>query len=88
MASAPEPLTAKETATMKKLFILSALAGTLSIAAAVEASAWTRSATSTGPRGTSSFQASGQCANGTCSRSATRTGPAGNSYTRQGTVSR
>ena len=73
---------------MKKLIAMSTLAGALSIAAAVDASAWTRSGTSTGPRGTSSVQASGSCANGTCSRSATRTGPAGNTYTRQGTVSR
>lgn len=73
---------------MKKLIAMSTLAGALSIAAAADASAWTRSATSTGPRGTSSMQATGSCANGTCSRSATRTGPAGNTYTRQGTVSR
>jgi uncharacterized low-complexity protein len=73
---------------MKKLVLLSALAGTLSIAAVAEASAWTRSATSTGPRGTSSMQATGNCSNGTCTRSATRTGPAGNTYTRQGTVTR
>jgi hypothetical protein len=33
-------------------------------------------------------QATGSCANGSCSRSVTRTGPAGNTYTRQGTVSR
>jgi uncharacterized low-complexity protein len=73
---------------MKKLIAMSTLAGALSIAAAADASAWTRSATSTGPRGTSSMQASGSCANGTCSRSATRTGPAGNTYTRQSTISR
>ena len=73
---------------MKKLIAMSTLAGALSIAAAADASAWTRSATSTGPRGTSSVQATGSCANGSCSRSATRTGPAGNTYTRQGTVSR
>ena len=73
---------------MKKLLVLSTLVGTLSIAAAVDASAWTRSASSTGPRGTSTLQVSGACANGTCSRSARRTGPAGNSFTRQGTVSR
>jgi uncharacterized low-complexity protein len=78
----------KETATMKKAILMSMLAGALSIAAAADASAWTRSATSTGPRGTSSLQASGSCANGTCSRSATRTGPAGNTYTRQGSVTR
>jgi hypothetical protein len=71
---------------MKKLIAMSTLAGALSIAA--NASAWTRSGTSTGPRGTSSVQASGSCANGSCSRSVTRTGPAGNTYTRQGTVSR
>ena len=73
---------------MKKLFVMSALAGALTVAAVADASAWTRSGTATGPRGTSSFQASGSCANGSCSRSATRTGPAGNSYTRQSTVTR
>jgi uncharacterized low-complexity protein len=73
---------------MKKLFVMSALAGALSVGAAADASAWTRSGTSTGPRGTSSFQATGSCANGSCSRTATRTGPAGNSYTRQSTVTR
>jgi uncharacterized low-complexity protein len=81
--------TSEETATMKKLFVMSALAGALTVAAVADASAWTRSATSTGPRGgTSSFQANGSCANGSCSRTATRTGPAGNTYTRQGTVTR
>ena len=73
---------------MKKLIAMSTLAGALSIAAAADASAWTRSATSAGPRGTSSVQASGSCANGSCSRSVTRTGPAGNVYTRQGTITR
>ena len=73
---------------MKKLFVMSALAGALTVAAVADASAWTRSGTSTGPRGTSSFQATGSCANGSCSRTATRTGPAGNSYTRQSTVTR
>ena len=73
---------------MKKLFLMSAVIGSLSVAAVADANAWTRSATSTGPRGTSSVQTSGNCANGTCSRSATRTGPAGNTYTRQGSISR
>jgi len=73
---------------MKKLFLMSAVIGSLSVAAVADANAWTRSATSAGPRGTSSVQASGSCANGTCSRSATRTGPAGNTYTRQGSISR
>jgi uncharacterized low-complexity protein len=82
-----QPSPVKET-TMKKLFLMSAVIGSLSVAAVADANAWTRSATSTGPRGTSSVQASGSCANGTCSRSATRTGPAGNTYTRQGSISR
>jgi len=73
---------------MKKLIAMSTLAGALSIAAAADASAWTRSATSTGPRGTSSVQASGSCAGGFCSRSVTRTGPNGNTYSRQSTFSR
>jgi hypothetical protein len=71
---------------MKKLIAMSTLAGALSIAA--DASAWTRSGTTTGPRGTSSVQASGSCANGSCSRTVTRTSPYGNTYTRQGTVTR
>lgn len=73
---------------MKKLIAMSTLAGALSIASAADASAWTRSATFTGPRGTSSVQATGSCANGSCSRSVTRTGPAGNTYNRQSTVTR
>jgi len=44
---------------MKKLIAMSTLAGALSIAAIADASAWTRSGTSTGPRGTSSVQATG-----------------------------
>jgi uncharacterized low-complexity protein len=73
---------------MKKLFLTSAIIGMLSIAAVADANAWSRSATSTGPRGTSSVNVTGSCANGSCSRNATRTGPAGNTYTRTGTVSR
>ena len=52
-----QPSPVKETATMKKLIAMSTLAGALSIAAVADASAWTRSGTSTGPRGTSSVQA-------------------------------
>jgi len=73
---------------MKKLILTTAMIGALSIAAAADASAWTRSATSTGPRGTSTVQATGSCAYGSCTRNVTRTGPAGNTYTRTGTVSR
>ena len=73
---------------MKKLFLTSAVIGALSFAAVADANAWTRSATSSGPRGTSSLQATGSCANGSCTRNATRTGPAGNTYSRTGTISR
>ncbi|WP_158668882.1 hypothetical protein [Bradyrhizobium guangdongense] len=73
---------------MTKLFLTSLVIGTLSIAAAADANAWTRSATATGPRGTSHVTATGSCANGSCTRNVTRTGPAGNTYTRTGTISR
>ena len=73
---------------MKQFFLTSAVIGALSLAAVADANAWTRSATSTGPRGTSSFSATGSCSGGSCSRDATRTGPAGNSYSRQSTISR
>ena len=72
---------------MTKLIALSALAAALSVGAAADANAWTRSGTVTGPRGTSSVQAQGSCAGGSCSRSVTRTGPNGNSVTRQGSAS-
>ncbi len=73
---------------MKKFFLTSFVIGGLSLAAAADANAWTRSATSSGPRGTSNVTASGGCANGSCTRNVTRSGPAGNTYTRSGTVSR
>jgi uncharacterized low-complexity protein len=73
---------------MKKLVLTSAVIGALSVAAVADASAWTRTGSTTGPRGTSGVSVTGGCANGTCTRSATRTGPAGNTYTRQSTISR
>lgn len=73
---------------MKQLFLTSAIIGAMSVAAVADANAWTRSASGTGPRGTSSVSVSGGCANGSCTRNATRTGPAGNTYSRTGTVSR
>lgn len=72
---------------MTKLIVYSAVAAALSIGVAADANAWTRSGTATGWRGTSSVNASGSCANGSCSRQITRTGPYGNSVTRQGTAS-
>lgn len=73
---------------MNKFFLTSLVIGALSVAAAADANAWTRSATASGPRGTSTVTATGGCANGNCSRNVTRTGPAGNTYTRTGTVTR
>ena len=73
---------------MNKLFLTSLVIGALSVAAAADANAWTRTATGSGPRGTSSVTATGSCANGSCTRNVTRTGPAGSTYTRTGTVSR
>lgn len=73
---------------MKTLFLTSAVALALSVAAAADANAWSRSATSSGPRGTSSVSANGSCGNGSCTRNVSRTGPAGNTYSRTGTVSR
>lgn len=72
---------------MKKLLTMSALAGVLSVAVIADANAWTRSRSVSGWRGTASVNASGSCANGTCSRQITRTGPYGNSVSRQGSAS-
>jgi len=73
---------------MKKLVLTSAVIGALSVAAIADANAWTRTGSTTGPRGTSSVSVTGGCANGTCTRSATRTGPAGNTYTRVRSITR
>lgn len=73
---------------MKKLLLASAMIGLFSIAAAADANAWTRSATTTAPRGTATVQAQGSCTYGSCTRNVTRTGPGGNTYTRTGTVYR
>ena len=72
---------------MMKLLTLSAFAGVLSFAVAADANAWTRNGSVTGPRGTTTFNGSGSCADGACSRQITRTGPNGNSISRQGSVS-
>ncbi|WP_454633147.1 hypothetical protein [Bradyrhizobium cenepequi] len=73
---------------MKKLLVMSSLAGLLSIATVAEASAWTRYGTYYGPHGVSTVRVSGGCGYRTCSRIAVRTGPAGNTYVRRTTVSR
>jgi hypothetical protein len=72
---------------MTKMIATSMLFAALMVGAATDANAWTRSGTFTGPRGTSTVNVTGGCANGTCSRQVTRTGPYGYSYTRQGSAS-
>jgi hypothetical protein len=72
---------------MTKFLALSALAAALTMSAAADANAWTRSGSATGPHGSWSVQGSGGCADGACNRSVTRTGPYGSSMSRQGTAS-
>jgi len=71
---------------MKPILTAVALVGALWFAAPSDANAWTREGTVTTGRGTSTFNASGYCANGTCVRRITRTGPFGGTYTRQGRI--
>ena len=71
---------------MNKLLATAAIVSAVSLFA-VEANAWTRSRAVVGPRGVSTFQGSGSCANGSCNRSVTRTGPYGGTMTRDGSVS-
>lgn len=73
---------------MRKTIALSVLALALSLGAATdEAHAWSRRASSTGPAGTSTVDASGSCSGGSCSRAIIRTGPGGNSVSRVGSAS-
>jgi len=65
----------------------SALAIVFALALAADASAFSRSGTTSGPRGVSSVNSSAGCSGGTCSRNVARTGPAGNSYNRSGSAS-
>lgn len=73
---------------MTRSFAVLALTGIVSLATVSQAAAWTRSGTTTTPRGTYHSSASGGCAGGTCSRSATATGPYGGSASRSGSVTR
>ncbi|UFZ04762.1 hypothetical protein LQG66_00055 [Bradyrhizobium ontarionense] len=72
---------------MKKSIGTLLLVAALSAAAAVDANAWTRSGSVTGPRGTASFGGSGSCSGGACSWQGGGTGPAGNSWSRSGSAS-
>lgn len=72
---------------MNKLIALSALAGLLTLAASTGASAWTRTGSVTGPKGSITTTVKGSCSGGTCTRDTTRTGTNGKTVTTSGTAS-
>ncbi|MEL6265484.1 MAG: hypothetical protein AAFR52_07530 [Pseudomonadota bacterium] len=57
--------------------LATAVLAALAIGVAADAAAWERKSTLTGPRGTSTAEATGNCSGGSCSRSATATGAQG-----------
>lgn len=72
---------------MKNLVTTAALTGLLAASMAAQASAWERNGTVSGPRGTNTFNAQGNCSGGSCTRSATATGAYGRTATRNGSGS-
>ena len=72
---------------MKNPLTVSILAVALTLGTVVQANAWERNVSKSGPRGDSSVTASGNCADGACEREKVRTGPNGNSVTRDGNAS-
>jgi hypothetical protein len=73
---------------MTKLIMTTALAAVMFVGATSDASAWTRKSTVTTHRGTYTSEASGSCANNTCTRSGTTTGPGGKQVTTSGSITR
>lgn len=71
---------------MRTALVTATLTFLLAAAPLGDALAWTRTGSSSGPHGSSSVEASGSCADRSCSRSVTRSGPAGHSATRQGSA--
>ncbi|MBP2561324.1 hypothetical protein J2T08_002240 [Neorhizobium galegae] len=72
---------------MTKTLAACLLASTFALLSVGQANAWTRDGSVSGPRGTASVHANGNCASGSCSRSVTRTGPNGYSMSRNGSAS-
>lgn len=72
---------------LTRIATLTALTGVLAASAVTDAFAWSRHGTVSGPRGTASVHAHGNCSGNSCSRSIRRTGPYGYSATRTGSVS-
>lgn len=72
---------------MKGMITAAALASLLTVTMVAEASAWERKASVSGPRGTKTFSAQGNCSGDSCTRSATATGVYGGTATRNGSGS-
>ena len=72
---------------MKSMITTAALTGLLAVSMVSSASAWERNGSVSGPRGTNTFSAQGDCSGGSCSRSATATGAHGRTATRNGSGS-
>ena len=72
---------------MRTLLTASALTAVITIASIADAMAWERKGSRVGPRGTSTFETSGNCDGGSCSRTVSRTGPRGYTTTRDGNAS-
>ena len=73
---------------MKLAIATAAFAAVLSLAAASDASAWTRTGSVTTRNGTYSRTVDGSCGGHSCSRSSTVTGPDGHSVSRSGSITR
>lgn len=73
---------------MKSVSLAALAAAAFVFAGAADANAFTRQGTVSSPRGTGSYSASADCANGTCSRAVSRTGAGGRSMSNSGSVTK
>lgn len=71
---------------MKTLSLVTLAGLSFVLAGVVDAQAFSRQSSWSGPRGTGSASVGGGCSNGTCSRSAVRTGAYGRSVSHSGSV--
>ena len=73
---------------MKTLSLVTLAGLSFVLAGVVDAQAFSRQSSWSGPRGTGSASVGGSCSNGTCNRSAVHTGAYGRSVNRSGSVTR
>lgn len=74
---------------MRKTLTFGFMTGVLALTWVVEANAFSRNGSVTGPNGgTASVSGSSGCSGGTCSRTVKRTGPYGGTIVRNGSISR